>query len=589
MTKVKELADLSIPMKRENLYRFFLSFIVALLAGLQLIPYVSWEPYDLARHGLLAEDAYFYSELAENLLQYNFLTFDGEMTTNGFQPLWMGVQAFLTLLFPSMESVTLLAFSSWFCYVLFAFLIVWYVNNRNPSLANFLSTVTLAGLIILQYAFQASVVQGLETPLMLLMLTLALLMFDRTLKKMRFKTSDQVRWEVSWLALFASLVFLSRTDLFWFPIVIFLWLLVHERRISANLVLFSSIVTLLVVPYLVFNLLHEESLVPISGRVKIFYMNTFFPDWESYFRSNEWHGPYQIFDSVFFLNALPVHKGVRYIIALIMISGALFIVWRYRNSRFFPASIKLLGTVVLLHLLYMQLFYRELRPYTAYYFMPEVLFFVLALAFYTKKLFLCSNKGIQFSFKLQRLRIYAREHGYLFIVAMSAIVFSGAWIKYELHPHPSWVERVNLAEDISRMVPEHEKVGAFWPGLFAQFSDRQIVPLDGIIGSNEYFQKYVKTGREIDYLLEKDVRFLAIYLPKDFNKAFSSNEEPEIHHWSRLGFQRLWKNRHYITKILSARPIQSSNSAWYLIEVDPSAELKVSQKAINGQKVNWQP
>ena len=142
---------------KQNVVRFFLSLGIATLAGSQLHVYLLWNPEDLARHGLLHDDAYFYSVLARNLLEYNILTLDGDMTTNGVQPLWMLGQALLRFLLPNTNGVILLALSSWVCYVTFVFLTIWYINE-NPSVATFLSTVTISGLILLQPYFQHAVI-----------------------------------------------------------------------------------------------------------------------------------------------------------------------------------------------------------------------------------------------------------------------------------------------------------------------------------------------------------------------------------------------------------------------------------------------
>ena len=46
-------------------------------------------------------DAFFYSVLVDNLREHGFFTLDGEMHTNGFQPLWMFVLVAAKSVLPS--------------------------------------------------------------------------------------------------------------------------------------------------------------------------------------------------------------------------------------------------------------------------------------------------------------------------------------------------------------------------------------------------------------------------------------------------------------------------------------------------------
>lgn len=554
-----------------NLLRFFISSGMAAIAGSQLYTYLLWNPEELARHGLLTDDAYFYSVLARNFQEYHILTFDGGMTTNGVQPLWMLVQTLFRMLLPDTDGVVLLALSSWVCYVIFVFLVIWYIN-RNPSIANFLSTVTVGGLILLQPYFQYTVMAGLETPLMLLILILTLIICDRISEKTKADINNPIIWEICLLAFLTSLLFLARTDLFWAPIIVFLWRLRIEKRVTVILIIFASIVSLLIVPYLAFNYFTEQSLMPISGRVKLFYLDTFFPDLISYLNSDEWHGSFHIFDSVLGLIFLPVTKIIRYLLIFLMFFVVSLIVWRNRLSIFFPQSIKIFGAIIFLHLIYMHFFYRELRPYTAYYFTPEILFVVLVIAFGVRKLFLLSISDVRPPSKDVRFYSFFK-YMYMLIIAFSIYLFTSAWIRHDLHPVLPWIERLKLAEDISRLVPVNEKVAAFWPGLFAQFSKRQVVSLDGIIGSNEYFQRYIKTGREIDYMLEENIKYLAIYFDRNFDDLISGGK-PKIEIWSMLGMQRLWENQDFIIQVHSTRLLNSEGAGWYLLEIGPKSNIK---------------
>ena len=157
------------------------------------------------------------------------------------------------------------------------------------------------------------------------------------------------------------------------------------------------------------------------------------------------------------------------------------------------------------------------------------------------------------------------------MVLLSIIIFSGALIKNHLQPNQYMIERLNIAEDISHLVPEGEKIAAFWPGLFSHFSNHPIVPLDGIIGSDEYFTNYVKTGKEIDYMREHNVKYLVLYCHIGLDQLLRCSEIKTTD-WTMLGIERLWENRQYIVKTLKTRLINTQGAGWYLIEIAPKSD-----------------
>ncbi len=79
-------------------------------------------------------------------------------------------------------------------------------------------------------------------------------------------------------------------------------------------------------------------------------------------------------------------------------------------------------------------------------------------------------------------------------------MFAGAWVATDraknVNPSPRWDTRLQLARDLKKL-PESAKIGAFWPGVFAYYSNRSVFPLDGIIGSQSYFESVVKHEQEI--------------------------------------------------------------------------------------------
>ncbi|TET80004.1 hypothetical protein E3J38_06470, partial [candidate division TA06 bacterium] len=194
--------------------RFLLSAGCAALAGTLLIHYLRWSPEKMVAHFFFSDDAFFYSVLARNFHEFGFLTLDGEMSTNGVQPLWMFVQIVLAKLFPNVGGVTLISASSWVCYVALAFAATWFVARGAPY-TMCLSAFIVAGLTLLNVRFQSFVVNGLETPLTILVVLLTLFMIDRVAGNPIKSSPRQSTLAITGLAIFSSLCFFARTDLFW--------------------------------------------------------------------------------------------------------------------------------------------------------------------------------------------------------------------------------------------------------------------------------------------------------------------------------------------------------------------------------------
>ncbi|TET45141.1 hypothetical protein E3J62_08510 [candidate division TA06 bacterium] len=537
--------------------RFLLSAGCAALAGTLLIHYLRWSPEKMVAHFFFSDDAFFYSVLARNFHEFGFLTLDGEMSTNGVQPLWMFVQIVLAKLFPNVDGVTLISASSWVCYVALAFAATWFVARGAPY-TMCLSALIVAGLTLLNVRFQSFVVNGLETPLTILVVLLTLFMIDRVARNPSKSSPRQLTLAITGLAIFSSLCFFARTDLFWIPLAVGGWLAVARGDLRRKWIPYSIIVLILVLPYLLSNYIGQGSLMPISGRVKLFYLTSFYPDLQSYLHSREWQGLF-----IAFARFLPLLERLSVFVSLTFAAAALTIsqvvVWRDRSEPPIPFSLKILAAAIVGHILFMQFVYRELRPYTAYYFVLEMLWVTMVLAFWAKRTHSSDAQKTLF----RSLRKYAGTA----IALISVAVAVAHAVRADRRPSSYWVERMNLAGDIRRIVPENERIAAFWPGCFAQFSGRFVTALDGVIGSNDYFQSYVSKNKELDYILERSRPWLAIYLPRSPDLLLGETP-PEVDEWADTYITRLWERRHTIEiEILASRLLNREGGGWYLLRL----------------------
>jgi len=532
--------------------RLVLVLTFTAVAGWQLWPYMSWTPADLAAHKCLSDDAFFYSVLACNYQRFGFLTTDGEMPTNGVQPLWIGVQLGLTHLFPDSDEVSVLSRASWSAYVIFSFLILC-LASRGSHLSGAVRVVLVAGLVVNNTRFQDLTVTGLEVPLTLAVIAGMLLYLDWAYGSVRPCGPNRREWvRTIVLGVLVSLCFFGRTDLFWIVPAMAIWVWNRSAGRRRSLLIYASTVTLLVLPYLACNWVWYGSPMPISGRVKMYNLRASLPTWDAYWDSAQWHGLFTAFNAVMPPLSWPVLiAGVLALLVLTQIA-----VWAPRSRSHLPDSLKYLGVALLAHVAFMYGFYRSLPPYTAYYFAPEVVLTAVIAAF------LIASRwpvGEHVSATGRRVR-----HVLGALAAVAVLTCTSAQWRPKSRPlNDYWVPRVALARRIPKLLPDTERIGAFWPGAIAHFSGMPTVPMDGIVGSNDYFQNYVKTGREIEYLLERGVRHLVVHCPKAPIILFRTKPVPTS--WAREYLVRLWRYRHRLRTV--AHEPRGVGRGWYLFEI----------------------
>ena len=366
---------------RQLLWRAGLALVVAAAAGWQLAPWLLETPEVLALAGHIKDDGYFYSVLVDNRATYGFWTFDGEMSTNGFQPLWMVLLWATRAVVPegnspeSLDTLTLLCRLSWGCYLLFCVGAVLLVTRRATLWSGLARVVLVGGLVLLNRRFQDAVVEGLEIPLVLALLTATLLIATRVVDRAAANPARAWRGALT-LGTLGALVFFGRTDLLWLTPALGVWLWLRTGRRWAPLIATGAMAAALVAPYLIWNLLDQGSVMPISGRVKLFLMRESLPTLDDWRASEEWRGMLSLFGV--WLPKLDLWPKALATFGLFL--GAQAVAWSPWGRRELGGEVRVLAAVTLVHVLYMHLLYGEIRPYTNYYFAPELLFTTWALA-----------------------------------------------------------------------------------------------------------------------------------------------------------------------------------------------------------------
>jgi len=465
------------------LARTFIFAVVTYSSGLAIFFLINQRVERLLVKGCFIDKAFFYSVTAKNFLKTGSLTFDNIQSTNGFEPLWMFVQVVLQYFFKEVSPTTILAYSTYFMYMLFVVLAIYPLIKKD----NYICLMLLSAVVILNPAFFYLAVRGVETPLMLVFIVLLVNTIPDN------DGISAVRSSV--LGVISGCLFLARTDMFWGAVVC---LLVIWKSSIRNLSLYLFCCAVFVLPYLFFNIYKFDALIPISDRCRMFYVNLYYPNMLSYIRAGEWCGPSVLFIAVFLDRFLwrsffryKVYRAALAYIPYILVYG-LFL----KKIKKLDAKTKVFGLATGLHLLSMSFFYRELRWTNAYYFIPEILFIVYFVGNTINELDIVSkNKPL---FTIITL---------LFCITFSCVKFS---VDYRLWEISWWKSRLDMAYFLKDNLKKEKNIAAIWAGTLSEFSGKNIVQLDGVIGSSEYFENYLKNGKELDFLREHNIRYVVV-------------------------------------------------------------------------------
>ena len=525
---------------RERAVTLGLCALLVVLALFQTSHLVTRSVEELASSGVAIDDAYFYAVIAENLRTLGTLTFDGSMPTNGVQPLWLALLTALSAIAPGVPVMKLSYWASFLCFGGFVFVAARVVFTSHLA-APAVSAAVLGALVTSNPDFQTTVLKGLETPLLLLCLVGWVRFVDRVSEERRATLVTACV-----VALSSGLVFLARTDWFW-VVPLGLHAVWRAGRPRDSTLAYAAVCGAIVVPYVSYNWVVFGHPMPISGRVKLFLMNLDGVGPASYFASDEWKGVFSLLARLL---------GVDLRIAIVLVAAA--VAAGFVLAPRLPLALRYFLAAAGLHAAFMHVVYREVRPYTDYYFAPEMLAFALiCLAGFERVVAL-----------VPRLRRRVETVASALVVVLALV---GGLRPLLGSPSPKreaevrlWTERLALAKEL-RALPEETRLAAYWPGLFAYFSGRPILPLDGIVGSEWYFRNVVRPQRELDHAREHGITHVIAYAPDP--ERLRAPVAPRPGSWAGAGTLRVWQYCAYIgSDVAHYRPL-GTNRIWHLYEL----------------------
>ncbi len=492
----------------------FVSCSVLLATGLLVAQRSFGDPRAIAATGSLFDDAFFYMVMADAVVMRSELAFHPGMLTNGVQPLWMGLLVAARSILPGVDMDRISLFLGAFAFLLGTVAWLRLLLHRIPAgtILGFFALTTLSA------PFQAWVLQGLETPLLWLLIPVHAIVLLGALDR----SGDQLASGVL-IGLTSGLVFLARTDCFVFGIVAMA--LVAVQRSWRTLAGAGAAMSLVVLPYLVANVVWFDALVPLSGRAKQFYLELWYPSLSAYLASDEWWGLATAFLKNMAWYPLEIRSAPT---ALAVILTGLVVIGATVSQRDSvieqPSGRRLLVWLALsagLHALVMYGYHREVRPYTSYYFLPETLLLALSLVS---------------MLNLLVVRFTRRPVVVWGALALGSCAMTASSVPT---PHPAWVDRLRMAEHLRTSIPTNATVGAYWPGALAYYGTLPVVPLDGIIASRDYQDEVMANQRQLRELCQRPRPHLVVNLGKPVPEFLADPPSTKPWSWSRAGLLQM--------------------------------------------------
>lgn len=426
---------------------------------------------------LIPDDAGYYFQIAKNLADGNGSSFDGIHKTNGYQPLWLLVlTAIHWLLTINNDSMLRLILIVQFFAAVFALGLLWRAFNTA-----FKESVSVTALMIAIAAAFLPSINGMESMLLLAMISALLFIFTRT------TDTAEVNYSQGYLlGLVVGAIVLCRLDLIFLPIAIgILWLAsiisTPYERVYRLLVLaaFTAGTACAVCPYLALNFVSTGHLLPISGVLKSSFPNINSP------------------------LAMPDHIGVRemfgllgahmYLLASLIRPFRLHVVDQI--GRKFHVMILSLSLTVSFHFIHTLLFMKWAVFWWHYSFYP----LVGAIVF-----------GVAYACLLRHLAARYQQF-FATILALVIAVVTCTWIesKFQEPLENNWVVQSYYAGKFAKASTDPEAIFAMKDaGIFGYISERRTINLDGLV-NNFGFQSVLKEKRLVEYLKKNDVAYLA--------------------------------------------------------------------------------
>jgi 4-amino-4-deoxy-L-arabinose transferase-like glycosyltransferase len=422
-----------------------------------------------------SDDAYYYLQIARNIAAGHGASFDGETLTNGFHPLWLLLVTPLHWLGDDSERVLHLALSLAALLGTATVLLV-YAIVRLLTESRGAALIAAAFSALHPYLIVESV-NGLETALSVFTLALISWIFLR----LALRPAQIGPRAAIGLGAAAGVMMLARTDTVFVFGAILLYLLVRGRdadRLRVPLVA-GGVATLLVAPWLIWNLARFGSIVQVSSlalaeplREQVLAVHG---DDLAAVLQRSW----EVTRATFFERAVHLY-------------------FVPRGSSVLPFFGAVAALLAVLHFTSPASERRRTRQRVALLMVPGAGMH-LALLHHVAVAHLERAVGLA-PIRWRRAAIVAL---YVLVVVGFGGVFGPQQREHWVPPSPHRLQQLEAARWIERHTPDDARIGAFNAGLLGYFGGRTVVNLDGAVNADAY--RAQREGWLMDYIVSKRI------------------------------------------------------------------------------------
>lgn len=445
--------------------------------GLTVLVVIAALLFHLNPDNFLADDAYFYPQIADQIVQGHGSTFHQYSFTNGYQPLWM-VFSIIAAGIAQGDKILLLhilgAFQAAFLlmtlYYLFNLTLVARLRFFSAGLA-FLTIImlTVGGLRL----FEAHLAIALQMAAFYLFI--------------RLWQCEPTLNDLAACSMLLGMIFLARTDAFFlsasYGIVLGLKICKEQKPLLQKVLRIGFLAVpaiLIAVLYMSFNRLAFGHPVPISGVIKSSYPHISW-DW----------------------GALGMQG--KYIVAstLTLLAASLYCAQRQKDMQ---ALFTVAFLAVALHAAYIMCFSwgSQWHYTTAFAIFPVCLQFLLTRLWQKTRHSKVFKAGVcSATFVVLGLMVvvgYLKSY-YYFSVSLLAAGKEALVLPVGKSP------RLQLVDEVNRNIPPGEGLAVFdSPGVLAYFTHVRVLPIDGLVNDREYDSSLLEDGF-VDYLNKHNIHY----------------------------------------------------------------------------------
>ncbi|MEW5801269.1 MAG: hypothetical protein AB1847_04095 [bacterium] len=478
---------------KKNLPLLITTFIIAVFSFWRFFLIVSLPPEDLVT--ITTDDAFYYMNIASHIASGHGATFDGINKTNGFHPLW---QLMLIPVYRLIPSNRLLALRVTLIFQLLVFISILILTIRFTC--RIYGAIALFPILIvfLFSGFSNCLLEGMETPIHLVILALIIVYMTETWSVHHPTLPKDATLGIliglltlarleSFLILFSCLVFMA-----WYRLSNKLQLLhfvVRAIRITAP-------VTMLVLPFLIWNKINFGHFATISSRLKSTFPHLSFKP-SLFLRYPQWA-------------ALVI---VTLLFFLILVFGRYFKTGQrilQEMSQPYQNASLIYCLYVLMHFSFILLFSRW--EIGGWYFAPYLLVIPLSSGPVISAL-----RKSSYSARLRPVFVFIIILGLGLDISMQCLS-----LRYRLNGYANSFHRPSYRAALwaKQNIPKGAVFATTDCGVFGYFSERSVIELDGIVNNFEYQEWLLKRGLK-DYLFHKGVNYIRDYAslaPEKYNQ-----------------------------------------------------------------------